>query len=920
MATNTNLSVKLKFDTGLSNADYLTNNGALSITGALNGDALSYRMSKDNGLTWTNWTSTTGSIAAPTSNGTWTVQVQEKTSTGSLVGSTSLAFTLDTQAAAPIVALTNDSTDGLSGHNTDKVSNAGSLNVTGIETGATVQYSTNGGTTWVNSFSAVEGVNNIKVRQVDQAGNTSAASSFSFTLDTQAAAPIVTLTNDSTDGLTGHNTDKITNTGTLSVTGTEAGATKQYSINGGQNWTTSFSAVEGVNNVQVRQIDKAGNISAATNFDFTLDTQAAAAPIVTLATDSTDGLTGHNTDKVSNVGSLNVTGIETGATVQHSTNGGTTWVNSFSALEGVNNIKVHQVDQAGNTSAASSFSFTLDTQAAAPIVTLTNDSTDGLTGHNTDKITNTGTLSVTGTEAGATKQYSINGGQNWTTSFSAVEGVNNVQVRQIDKAGNISAATNFDFTLDTQAAAAPIVSLTTDSTDGLTGHNTDKITNVGGLNVTGIETGATVQYSADGGTTWANSFSAVEGVNNVKIHQVDQAGNTSAATPFNFTLDTTPILVADDSVITDQDTSVITGNVLVNDGSGIDTLTPASITAFDANSANGGTVGYNDDGTFTYTPYAGFSGVDSFTYTVTDVAGNISAANVFVTVNSLGGVLVNTVNVAPEVWDPGIIAAPKGAPATVFNPLGWAWDADGDALSIVNTSDQLPAGVTYDATTQSFIFDPNNPAYQGLGVGQSQLVTVNYGISDGTTTTATSVAFDVSGSPFTVYDPQSHQESSLLNALLAPNSGIDASNINLIAGSSSAMFYDGSLQQQLGIGSGLLLTSGTMPGTVNTVGWFGQDNGMAGNAEINAALQNVFGNSANLPSAGIESYDATTLSFSFMATDANATSVSFDLVFGSEEYPEWVDQFVDLGLVSVNGTNVALFNHDPMHPLMRNRF
>ena len=45
-----------------------------------------------------------------------------------------------------------------------------------------------------------------------------------------------------------------------------------------------------------------------------------------------------------------------------------------------------------------------------------------------------------------------------------------------------------------------------------------------------------------------------------------------------------------------------------------------SITAFDAVSANGGAVVNNADGTLTYTPALNFTGVDSFTYTVTDGA------------------------------------------------------------------------------------------------------------------------------------------------------------------------------------------------------------------------------------------------------------------------------------------------------------
>ncbi|WP_230953095.1 Ig-like domain-containing protein, partial [Burkholderia stagnalis] len=408
---------------------------------------------------------------------------------------TSFSFTLDTFATAPGVALTTDSGSSASDH----VTNVGTLNLTGVETGATVEYSIDGGHTWSTSFSAVEGLNDVQVRQTDIAGNTSVPTSFGFTLDTSAAAPGVALTTDSGSNASDH----VTNAGTLNLTGVETGATVEYSIDGGHTWSTSFSAVEGLNDVQVRQTDIAGNTSNPTSFSFTLDTFATA-PGVALTTDSGSSASDH----VTNVGTLNLTGVETGATVEYSTDGGHTWNTSFSAVEGVNDVQVRQTDIAGNTSDPTSFSFMLDTSAAAPGVALTTDSGSSASDH----VTNVGTLNLTGVETGATVEYSTDGGHTWNTSFSAVEGLNDVQVRQTDIAGNTSDPTSFSFTLDT-SAAAPGVALTTDSGSSASDH----VTNVGTLNLTGVETGATVEYSTDGGHTWNTSFSAVEGVNDVQV-------------------------------------------------------------------------------------------------------------------------------------------------------------------------------------------------------------------------------------------------------------------------------------------------------------------------------------------------------------------------------------------------------------------
>ena len=152
---------------------------------------------------------------------------------------------------------------------------------------------------------------------------------------------------------------------------------------------------------------------------------------------------------------------------------------------------------------------------------------------NSDKITSNGALTVTPAEAGGVVEYSTNGGSSWTSSFSAAEGVNNVQVRQVDAAGNAGAATSFTFTLETSGPAAPTVTLTSDTGSSAS----DKITFNGALTVTPAAAGGTIQYSINGGTSWTASFSPAEGANTVQVRQVDAAGNAGTAASFSFTLD-----------------------------------------------------------------------------------------------------------------------------------------------------------------------------------------------------------------------------------------------------------------------------------------------------------------------------------------------------------------------------------------------
>jgi Ca2+-binding RTX toxin-like protein len=62
-------------------------------------------------------------------------------------------------------------------------------------------------------------------------------------------------------------------------------------------------------------------------------------------------------------------------------------------------------------------------------------------------------------------------------------------------------------------------------------------------------------------------------------------------------------------------------------------------------------------------------------------------------------------------------------------------------------------------------------------------------------------------------------------------------------------------------------------------------------------------------------YDAASLSFAFTAP-AGATHIGFDLLFGSDEYPEYANDYVDGAAVFVDGVNYAYFDvEDPGTPL-----
>ncbi|MBX3669337.1 MAG: putative Ig domain-containing protein [Rhodocyclaceae bacterium] len=185
--------------------------------------------------------------------------------------------------------------------------------------------------------------------------------------------------------------------------------------------------------------------------------------------------------------------------------------------------------------------YTFDTTVAPPGFALAAD-----TGSNgTDGVTNDGTVNVTLASDVASWQYSTDGGANWSsgsgTSFTLAEGTyaaGSVLVRQTDIAGNTSSNTGnaAAITVDATVPAAPSVALTTDS-----GSSTsDRITNIQGLTLSGVEPGALVEYSSDG-IHWSSSVpTAVEGPNTVYVRQTDAAGNTSApSAAYTYTLDST---------------------------------------------------------------------------------------------------------------------------------------------------------------------------------------------------------------------------------------------------------------------------------------------------------------------------------------------------------------------------------------------
>jgi VCBS repeat-containing protein len=190
-----------------------------------------------------------------------------------------------------------------------------------------------------------------------------------------------------------------------------------------------------------------------------------------------------------------------------------------------------------------------------------------------------------------------------------------------------------------------------------------------------------------------------------------------------------------------------------------------------------GALTLNADGSFSYQAAANYNGADSFTYVTHDAFGAVSGVQT-VALN------VAAVNDAPVVAGPVTGAANEDGPAVGLDALARASDIDSPTLSVANLPATLPAGVSFDAATHSFVLDASDAAYQSLGAGQTQVVTVAYDVSDGTLTTAASVSWTVTGvndAPLAVGDAGAvNEKASVTLDVLGNDTDVDAGDSKTI--------------------------------------------------------------------------------------------------------------------------------------------
>ncbi|HEY1395556.1 hypothetical protein, partial [Roseateles sp.] len=519
--------------------DTIDGAGHVDVALAAPGTSWVYRMDGD-----TTWHAGQGdSIDAGTlSRGVHAVMVAQVDDLGRPGEVATLAVRVHDDMLAPGLALAHD--NGSS--STDGLTNDGTITVAGLAAGATWFYRVNGATEWtqgkdgqVPANALVAGQNRIEAYQVDAGGEHSPLTGLTVTLDLSPPdAPLLQSSNG---------TDLLNAKDFINVSGIEGGASWKFRVNGQGDWIEGHDGripaaalADGKNHVEVVQVDAAGNAGAAATLTVRQDLEAP------------DPLQAHveggHGNLVSLQGSIAIDNIEDGATWKYRINGESDWhVGSGSQLsanyllEGRNDVTLMQTDSTGHDSAATAITVTRDSLAP--------DRPDLVTSNGLPLINAQGSLLVHRLEEAASWEYRIDGGD-WLAgkgdtlvSGALHEGLQTVDVRQTDLAGNVSEVDSLAVTLDSTPPDA--VSSVARTQDGAIAPN-HLINATGYVSIDNLEQGGSWEYKVNGDDHWRHGAGQQlssrvldEGENTVQLRQIDAAGNAGQATTMQVDLDTT---------------------------------------------------------------------------------------------------------------------------------------------------------------------------------------------------------------------------------------------------------------------------------------------------------------------------------------------------------------------------------------------
>jgi cyclophilin family peptidyl-prolyl cis-trans isomerase/methionine-rich copper-binding protein CopC len=634
------------------------------------------------------------------------------------------------------------------------VSNANTLQVSGLEAGAQWSYSLDGGSTWNagsgSSFALPLGdyaANSIQVRQTDSAGNASAGNgkltSEWLITDTDVTAPTVSIT----DGLLGTANRASGNVAyTLNFSESVSGlAADDFTVSNGtvasvtgsgSSWTVNITPTLGVANGTIGLTLKAGAVSdaagnpnaIASNTSQTIDTVAPIAPKLVTST-AFNYLINPQITLQSSLGTVVLELYPEQAPI--------TVANMLAYVDAAfyDNTLFHRVIddfmvQGGgfNTGLA----YKTPTYGA-----ITLESNNGLS-----NVRGTIAMARTNLADSATTQFFINQADNTFLNYSstaspgyAVFGQVVSGLTVIDNIAQVATATVGSFT-DVPVTDVVITSIRqTQAGSGITRTNT--------LQISGVEAGAQWSYSLDGGVNWSNGVGVNLAVpdgsyaaNAIQVRQTDTAGNTSVGTgklTSAWVVDThAPSVIsfspADEAVAVALGSNIIitfneaiargTGTILLKDAAG------GIVESFDAASArlriSGTTLTIDPSLDLTYSPrYT----VELAAGTVVDLAGNGYAGT-------------SSYNFATNSPPTGSVAIDVSATQAQTLTANTNALTDADGLGLIHYQWQANGSPIDGATTGSFVWGEAE-------AGKTLTLFVSYSDSHGIAETVLSTAFQL---------------------------------------------------------------------------------------------------------------------------------------------------------------------------------
>lgn len=278
------------------------------------------------------------------------------------------------------------------------------------------------------------------------------------------------------------------------------------------------------------------------------------------------------------------------------------------------------------------------------------------------------------------------------------------------------------------------VALTVQQTNGVLLNDTDPDSNPLQVTVVTGPTGGTVTLNPDGSFVYLSNTN-FQGVDTFTYRAFDGLANATATVTLSVTLNQPPTAQPDVyNAIAGQTLTVTNPGVLVNDNDPEGTLFAI---AGGVRPSNGTLLSFSNNGSFTYVPNTGFTGVDSFTYQASDNVSTSAPVTVTITV----------ANNAPPVAQADAYDVNPNTTLTVPRTLGLlANDTD------PNVSQPLSASVVTSPTKGVLSLNADGSFTYTPNAGASGTDTFTYRATDGSlnSTAGVTITINATSSPPTV--------------------------------------------------------------------------------------------------------------------------------------------------------------------------